>query len=238
MALPKVSTLKIKCDLPLSGKKVFFRPMKVREQKELLLAQQSEDEDTIYATIREVIHSCTFGEVDLDTLPLTDLSWLFIQMRISSVGAEQKISVTCENPECAKDIPMIHDLNGASVEVPRKDALRVELEPNMGLIFRWPTIMDYVNAFQSKDSTLKYIFMIVDSAYDAEQVYTKNDFTEEEFAKWIEDLDDVQIKKIGDFMASIPELKQELKFNCPHCKHEHRKLLEGLQDFFRLVDGE
>jgi hypothetical protein len=238
MPLPKVSTLKIKCDLPLSGKKVFFRPMKVREQKDLLLAQQSEDQDTIYETIRGVIHECTFGDVDLETLPLTDLSWLFIQMRISSAGAEQKVAVKCDNPECGESIPMVHDLNGASVEKPGKDALRVELDSTMGLIFRWPTITDYVNAFQSKDATLKYIFMIVDQAYDAEQVYTKNDFTEEEFEHWLEDLDDRQLKKIADFMSSIPELRQELKFKCPHCQHEHRKLLEGLQDFFRLGDDQ
>jgi hypothetical protein len=120
MALPKVSTLKIKCDLPLSGKKVFFRPMKVREQKDLLLAQQSEDEDTIYATIREVINQCTFGDVDLETLPLPDLSWLFVQMKISSSGAEQKVTVKCDNKECGEDIPMVHDMSGAKVEAPPK----------------------------------------------------------------------------------------------------------------------
>src|SRR5437764_6722854 len=182
MPLPKVSTLKIKCDLPLSGKKVFFRPMKVREQKDLLLAQQSEDEDTIYATIREVINQCTFGDVDLETLPLPDLSWLFVQMKISSSGGEQKITVKCD--ECKEEILMVHDLSAAKVPEPPKNALRVELTPEVGIIFRWPTIMDYVDAFKSKDVTLKYIFMIVDKVYDADQVYTKSDFTEEEFADW------------------------------------------------------
>lgn len=236
MPLPKVSTLKIKCDLPLSSKKVFFRPMKVREQKDLLLAQQSEDEDTIFATIREVINQCTFGEVDLQNLPLTDLSWLFVQMKISSSGGEQKIAVKCD--ACKEEIPMVHDLSGAKVDVPAKDALRVELSPEVGVIFRWPTIMDYVDAFKSNDVTLKYIYMIVDKAYDANQVYTKADFTEEEFAEWLEDLDDTQIKKIGEFMTNIPELHQELNYKCPHCGHQHSKRLEGLQDFFRLGDGE
>jgi hypothetical protein len=209
--------------------------MVVREQKALMLAQQSEDEDTIYATIREVIRGCTDGQVDLETMPIPDLSWLFLQMKISSAGAEQKISVKCDN--CREQILMTHDLNGAKVDTTGAN-LKIELTPEVGIIFRWPTINDYIQAFKSKDSTLKYIFQIVDQVYDSEQVYTKDSFTEDEFSVWLEELNDEQIKKIRDFMVAIPELRQELNYTCPHCKHEHRKLLEGLQDFFRLDDDQ
>jgi hypothetical protein len=110
--------------------------------------------------------------------------------------------------------------------------LRVELTPEVGHLFRWPTIMDYVDAFKSKDVTLKYIFMIVDKVYDENQVYTKSDFTEEEFADWLEDLDDTQIKKIGAFMTAIPELSQELNFKCPHCGTPTQQALGGLAGLF------
>jgi hypothetical protein len=235
MSLPKLNGPKIACTLPLSNKKIYFRPMVVREQKALMLAQQSEDEDTIYATIREVIRGCTDGQVDLETMPIPDLSWLFLQMKISSAGAEQKISVKCDN--CREQILMTHDLNGAKVDTTGAN-LKIELTPEVGIIFRWPTINDYIQAFKSKDSTLKYIFQIVDQVYDSEQVYTKDSFTEDEFSVWLEELNDEQIKKIRDFMVAIPELRQELNYTCPHCKHEHRKLLEGLQDFFRLDDDQ
>ena len=237
MTLPKITGPRIACPLPLSKKKIYFRPMVLREQKNLLLAQQSEDDDTIYETIRDVIQGCTHGEVDLATMPIPDLSWLFLQMKISSAGAEQKITTKCDNKKCGEQIVMVHDLNGAKVDVTGAN-LKVELTPEIGIIFRWPTIMDYVSAFKSKDSTLKYIFMIVDQVYDADQVYTKDKFTEEEFKIWLEELNDDQIKKIRDFMLAIPELKQELNYKCPHCGHEHRKLLEGLQDFFRLDDDQ
>jgi hypothetical protein len=235
MSLPKITGPKIACTLPLSGKKVYFRPMVVREQKALMLAQESQDEDTIYATIREVISGCTDGAVDLADMPITDLSWLFLQMKISSSGAEQKISVKCDS--CGEPIIMMHNLNDAKVDT-SKAKLKIELTPEIGIIFRWPTIMDYVSAFKAKDSTLKYIFMIVDQVYDTDQVYTKDSFTEEEFKVWLEELNDEQIKKIRDFMVAVPELRQELNYTCPHCKHEHRKLLEGLQDFFRLDDDQ
>jgi hypothetical protein len=237
MSLPKLNGPKIACTLPLSNKKIYFRPMVVREQKALMLAQQSDDEDTIYATIREVIRGCTDGAADLATMPIPDLSWLFLQMKISSAGAEQKISVKCDNKECDEQIIMMHDLNGAKVDV-KNTNLKIELTPEVGVIFRWPTINDYIEAFKSKDVTLKYIFQIVDTVYDTDQVYTKDSFTEEEFSVWLEELNDDQIKKVRDFMVAIPELRQELIYTCPHCKHEHRKLLEGLQDFFRLDDDQ
>jgi len=61
---------------------VNFRPFVIREMKSLLLAQESKDDKTIYASIKSVIKSCTNGEVDLEALPITDLAWLFLQMKI------------------------------------------------------------------------------------------------------------------------------------------------------------
>src|SRR5437879_3509784 len=93
--LPIVNAPTLICDLPLSKKKIKYRPFVVREQKVLLLAQESGEDEVIYATIRDVIKACTNGEVDLETLPITDLSWLFLQMKISSSGPEQKFNQDC-----------------------------------------------------------------------------------------------------------------------------------------------
>jgi len=132
---------------------------------------------------------------------------------------------------------MQYDLNAASVDTSKANRA-VVLTPTIGMTFRWPTIKDYMEAFSAKDSTTKYIYMIVESLYDENQVYTKNDFTEEEFSKWIEELTDDQILKVKEFMDNIPELRQELNYKCPKCDHQHSKLLEGLHDFFRLDDDQ
>lgn len=233
--LPVVNSPSIGCDLPLLKKKIFFRPFVVREQKALLLAQQSNDEPTIYATIKDVINSCTNGEIDLDQLPVPDLSWLFLQMKIASSGAEQKMGIKCAH--CEETIQMLFNLNGAKVENTLK-SMQVMLTDSVGIVFRWPTITDYMNAYKAKDSTIAYIFMIVDKIFDETQVYEKKDFTEEEFQDWIENLNDEQILKIKEFIDAIPDIQQEINFKCPHCQKENRKLLEGLHDFFRLDDDQ
>jgi hypothetical protein len=43
MTLPKLETPRYSCQLPSSGETVYYRPFLVGEQKILLIAQESED---------------------------------------------------------------------------------------------------------------------------------------------------------------------------------------------------
>ena len=67
------STPKHQTTLPVSGKKIEYRPFIVKEEKILLMAAESKDEKTINAAIREVISACTSGAVDVFKLPLVDM---------------------------------------------------------------------------------------------------------------------------------------------------------------------
>ena len=234
--LPYINSPALLCTLPLSKIKVQFRPFVVKEQKALLLAQQSEDEEVIYATIKAVISSCTNNTVDLETLPLTDLSYLFLQMKISSSGNDVKFKTGCENEMCEATIIIELDLSLVKVDTSKSD-LTVKLTQDIGIIFKYPTIVESVIA-NIPNNTTNFIASIIDKIYDAESMYTRDDYTPEELVDWVENLNDVQLIRIQEFIENIPELKQELIYVCPKCNKEHRKLLEGLQDFFRDSDGE
>ena len=47
MALPKLNTVTYELELPSTGESVKYRPFLVKEQKNLLIAQESEDEKVI-----------------------------------------------------------------------------------------------------------------------------------------------------------------------------------------------
>ena len=72
--------------LPVSGKKIEYRPFIVKEEKILFMASESKDEKTINSAIREVISACTGGTVDVFKLPIADMEYLFLQLRSHSVG--------------------------------------------------------------------------------------------------------------------------------------------------------
>ena len=229
--LPKISLPTMVVTLPLSKIKVKYRPFIVREQKALLLAQESGDQETILATILDVLASCSNGTVDPRNIPTADLAFFFVQLRIASVGAEIKFSVACTECETVNIINM--SLNDVKVSC---DNIKtdIKLTDAVGVTFRLPTMLDAIEIKEHKDESTALLYRLIETMYDEESVYQKSDYTEEEFAEWIGELNEHQLSKIEEFVGSIPELTHPIEFDCHHCKTKNRRLLEGLHSFFRF----
>ena len=87
MALPKLSAPEYTLALPSSGEKIKYRPFLVKEQKILMLAQEGEDEEESVNAIKQIIKNCCLTkDMDIDSLPLFDIEYLFLQLRSKSVG--------------------------------------------------------------------------------------------------------------------------------------------------------
>ena len=86
MALPKQSAPKYRTILPSDGREVEFRPFLVKEQKVLMLAQQEENEETMFKAVQDLVEACTFNEIKCATLPTIDMEHLFLKIRVKSVG--------------------------------------------------------------------------------------------------------------------------------------------------------
>ena len=85
MALPKLETPKHSCVLPSSGETVYYRPFLVGEQKVLLVAQESENANEQIGEMIRLIDICCDDMIAKD-LATIDLEYLFLQLRIKSVG--------------------------------------------------------------------------------------------------------------------------------------------------------
>ena len=85
MALPKLNTPKYKMKLPSTGKVVNYRPFLVKEEKLLLIATETGDQDEIIAAITNIIKECT-DLTDINKLPTFDIEYVFLQIRTKSVG--------------------------------------------------------------------------------------------------------------------------------------------------------
>ena len=81
MALPKLNTNKFELEVPSTGETIDFRPFLVKEQKVLMIAQESEDAIVIQKAIADTIESCTFGKVDPWSVPSFDLEYIFINIQ-------------------------------------------------------------------------------------------------------------------------------------------------------------
>ena len=67
--------------VPSTGATVKYRPFLVKEEKALLLAQQSEDSMVMIDTLKNVIKSCVTDQLDINKLATFDLEYMFIQIR-------------------------------------------------------------------------------------------------------------------------------------------------------------
>ena len=81
MALPKLETPTYELELPSTGEKVKYRPFLVKEQKNLMLASESEDETQIQNALANLISECTFGKIDPYVVPMFDIEFLFLRIR-------------------------------------------------------------------------------------------------------------------------------------------------------------
>jgi hypothetical protein len=96
--LPKIDTPIYDLTLPLSKKKIRFRPFLVKEEKILLMAIESEDENSMLLAIEQIVNNCCLNkDFDVESLPLSDLEFLFLNLRARSVGEVVELQYKCNN---------------------------------------------------------------------------------------------------------------------------------------------
>ena len=66
MSLPRIDTPTYTLDLPSTGEKIKYRPFLVKEQKILMMAEESENDTQMIDTVGKLVASCTFDKVDIE----------------------------------------------------------------------------------------------------------------------------------------------------------------------------
>ena len=85
MALPKIELPIGELTLPSTGEKVKYRPFTVKEEKILLVGQQSDDPELELLSAKQVIGNCLI-EKDVDELAMFDLEYALLFLRARSVN--------------------------------------------------------------------------------------------------------------------------------------------------------
>ena len=116
MALPILDTATYELTLPSSDVQVKYRPFLVKEEKILLMAMESENAAEITKALKEIVHTCTFGSINVDALPTFDLEYIFLNIRAKSVGEVAKLKLLCpDDKETYANVEL--DLSKVEVQV-------------------------------------------------------------------------------------------------------------------------
>jgi citrate lyase gamma subunit len=240
MALPKIDVPVYELDLPLSKKHIRFRPFLVKEQKNLLMAMETDDGETIERNIRQVLNNCTItDDVEIDKLPVVDVEYYFINLRARSVGELVENDYICTNEvdgaQCAgtmKGTLNLLDIN-VNIDPNRKDI--IQLTDKISMKLKYPEF-SLVERLKNKDSAIDVAFaVVVDSIeyiFDGEQYYHAYESSKEELTQFVESLNQDQFSKLEEFFDNLPTLNKKMELKCGKCGFNHSIEIEGLESFF------
>lgn len=234
MPLPTLNTPKFTLDIPSNKKKLEYRPYLVKEEKLLLIAQESKEPKAIISAIQELIESCTFGKVTISELTMFDVEYIFLKIRSKSVGEVVKLKSKCPIDEQENEISV--NLDELTVDFP-KISTKIVLADKVGIVMKYPSFEDIKNLSKFKDDEkIKMlnatIVACIDYIYDADAIYKASETTNKDLEVFIDSLNSKQFQDVQNFISNIPKLKYVTTVECSKCGHEYEVVLEGIQSFF------
>lgn len=223
--------------VPSSGKQLKFRPFLIKEEKTLLIAQQSEDPIVMVESLKEVIQSCIKDEIDVNELATFDLEYIFTQIRSKSVGEIIELTMLCDTCTDDKAVAKVSiDLTKIQVEKNPEHKSKIHLYQDVGIVMKYPTLdilkkMESINT-NDLDEVFNVVVDCIDYIYNEEEVFHAKEQTKQELLDFINNLSSAQFAEVQKFFETMPKLKHDIDYVCPVCSKEHHKVLEGLNSFF------
>jgi hypothetical protein len=244
MALPKLDVPVFNLELPLSKKKIRFRPFLVKEEKLLLMAMESDDEKGVIDTIKQILNNCCLDDIDVNSLPITDIEFFFLNLRARSVNEIVELQYKCNNvvkneesgeeKSCGHVVALEINVLEITPEIDPKHSTKVELSDNLGIVMKYPnfSMIDDGSEKSEVERVMEVIEKCIDYIYDKDNIYYRKDLSAEEIVEFIENLTQSQFGKIQNFFENIPKLKKEVNFKCGKCGYQENITLQGIQSFF------
>ena len=240
MPLPTIETPTYELKLPSSNKKIKYRPFLVKEEKILIIALESQDQNDITNAVTDVLKKCILTKgIDVDILPTFDIEYLFLNIRAKSIGEDIKLTVTCPDDKETK-VPVTVYVDEIKVIKPKGHTTDIVLDDNMTLRMKYPSLTQFIeNNFSTNDAsesivnkTFKVVADCMDTVYTEEDAWEAKDYTPSERLEFIEQLNSKQYKKVEKFFETMPKLSHTIEVVNPNTKKKGSIILEGLADFF------
>lgn len=229
MPLPKISQPIYSLTLPSNNKTIRYRPFTVREEKLLMIAQESDDRKDIINVYKQLINNCCIDPVDVDKLASFDIEYFFIQLRAKSVSNIAKVLVTDRDDGEQYEV----EVNLDNVQVTKSQDIgnKIELTDSVGVILQYPTFEVLANNKKDEVDILTILRGCITQIYEGEEVFDAVNYTPKEVDEFILSLNKQQIEKIQQFFEAMPKVIAKCKYVAKN--NEVKEItIEGLDSFF------
>lgn len=231
MGLPKIDLPLFELEVPSTGKKVKYRPFTVKEEKILLIAQESKDPKQIFLAIKQILTNCLQG-TDVEKLAIFDLEYILLNIRAKSVNNE--ISFSIKDPDTEEKVDLTINIDDIQiVKFPDHNKI-IKVNDDIMIEMRYPSIsyLESLKDGQSESDSLNSIMKeCINSISDGDQSYKLADFSEAEVEDFIESLSSVIVAQIKKFFDTIPVMKYETTYTDKTGKTK-TFVAQGVETFF------
>ena len=232
MALPQLKTSTYELNLPSNGRAIKYRPFLVKEQKNLMIAQESEDEKMMETAFAQIINDCVLDDIDPYKMPVFDMEYVFLRIRAKSVGEKVTLNLLCPDDEKTR-VNVDLDLQEVDVQMKEDHTNIVKLTDDISMVMRYPCLGDVTGAGTTgTENIFRLIKTCVHEIHDGETVHHRVDMSEKELDTFLDSMSAQNFETLAGFFETMPKLQHAIEVRNPKTKKKGEVLVEGLQSFF------
>jgi len=237
MALPKLNeTIKYKTTIPSTNQTINYRPYLVKEEKILLMAMELGKQESVINAIADTIQACIDEDINVKSLPMFDIEYLFLKVRAKSVGESIKVGIACK--ECKTPNEVSINIDEIKISVPRKKKTTIKLTDSISIEMKYPSMDDMLKAgitdenLKPSEKVFRILGYAIEAVISGDDRILMSEETEQSKQEFIESFTSDQLKEVNKFVEEIPSLKHVFSFDCINCGAHNEETVEGAQNFF------
>jgi|TARA_B110000967_G_scaffold98273_1_gene100938 hypothetical protein len=232
MGLPKIDKPIFEITLPSTGKIVQATAFSVKEEKILLVAQESNDATQEVVAVKQIVNNCLV-DMDVSELAMFDLEYVLLVLRSRSVNNE--INFVIKDPATQEDVELSLDIESITVTKDPNHTNEIKVNEDFTLFLKYPTIDQYIKivSMEEQDPLINYQLMVncLDQIASEDEVHKFINYTADEINAFVENFSGSTVKGIQDFFETMPKLRHEMKY-INSAGDSKTFVVEGIRSFF------
>ena len=195
---------------------------------------ESEESSTINNSLTDLLKTCVLSDnIDIDNIPMADIEYLFIQIRIKSAGETADILLPCD---CHEDATTPVQIDLRELEVTGLDEInnKIQLTTDVGITLQYPSLnsLSVGTGDINTNEMFDMIASCIETVYTSDEVQTREDFTRKEILEFINSLSTQQFGEVQGFFEKMPKVIKKVTYTCSECDKVNERELQGIADFF------
>jgi hypothetical protein len=182
----------------------------------------------------QIIDNCVLSKIDIESLPIFDLEYIFLKLRSKSVN--NLVQLRYRDNEDQKTYEFIMNLDELSVTIDPDNNKTIAFTDNMGIVMKYPNfkMMLKFSSFNENDpdEILEVIASCIDLIYDGDTVYKVSEHSKEELNDFMSSLSSKQMEKVYKFLDTLPKIEHTINY-INSLGNDRVIKLEGISDFFQ-----